>query len=65
MLIALNRQPELSAHLRAALYNGLSEESVVEACRHAMIYCGVPLGRMALATASEVIAAWKKEQGGN
>ncbi|KAL2782722.1 AhpD-like protein [Aspergillus keveii] len=53
MLIALNRGPELRIHLRAALHNGLSEEQLCEACRHAMIYCGVPAGRDALVIASE------------
>ncbi len=54
MLIALNRGPELRIHIRAALHNGLSEEQIVEVCRHAMIYCGVPAGRDALAVASDV-----------
>ncbi len=54
MLIALNRGPELRIHIRAALHNGLPEEQIVEVCRHAMIYCGVPAGRDALAVASDV-----------
>ncbi|KAJ5937117.1 Carboxymuconolactone decarboxylase [Penicillium verhagenii] len=59
MLTALNRGPELRIHVAAALHNGLTEEEICEACRHAMIYCGVPAGRDALATASEVVAAVK------
>ncbi|RVX75301.1 hypothetical protein B0A52_00654 [Exophiala mesophila] len=60
MLIALNRGPELKIHLRAAVNNGLTEEQICEACRHAMIYCGVPAGRDALITASEVLAQMKE-----
>lgn len=59
MLTALNRGPELRIHVSAALHNGLSEEEICEACRHAMIYCGVPAGRDALAIASEVVAVVK------
>ncbi|RSL65519.1 hypothetical protein BHE90_005212 [Fusarium euwallaceae] len=54
MLIALNRGPELRIHIRAALNNGLQEEQITEACRHAMVYCGVPAGRDALSVASEI-----------
>lgn len=61
MLTALNRGPELRSHMRAARYNGWSEEQIVEACRHAMIYCGVPAGRTALAIASDVFAELEAE----
>ncbi|EXJ61033.1 hypothetical protein A1O7_05186 [Cladophialophora yegresii CBS 114405] len=54
MLIALGRGPELRIHIRAAANNGFTEEQIAEACRHAMIYCGVPAGRDALIIASEV-----------
>ncbi|KAH7128927.1 AhpD-like protein [Dactylonectria macrodidyma] len=60
MMIALNRTPELRIHIRAALHNGLSEVQIVEACRHAMIYCGVPAGREALTVASEVLSSAKE-----
>lgn len=59
MLIALGRGPELRIHIRAAIHNGLSEETICEACRHAMIYCGVPAGRDALIAASDVLAEMK------
>ncbi|KAH0836094.1 hypothetical protein AYO21_02734 [Fonsecaea monophora] len=59
MLVALNRAPELKIHLRAALHNGISEEELCEACRHTMVYCGVPAGRDALKAASEVVTALK------
>lgn len=54
MMIALNRAPELRIHIRAAVTNGLTEAQICEACRHAMIYCGVPAGRDALQVASEM-----------
>ncbi|KAH6876609.1 4-carboxymuconolactone decarboxylase [Thelonectria olida] len=59
MLIALNRGPELRIHIKAALNNGLSEQQICEACRHAMIYCGVPAGRDALTIASDVFEETK------
>lgn len=59
MMIALNRTPELRIHITAALHLGLSEEQVVEACRHAMIYCGVPAGREALSIASDIFHEMK------
>ena len=61
MLIALNRGPELRLHIRAALHNGLTEEKICEACRHAMIYCGVPAGRDAMVIASDVVHEMKQE----
>ncbi len=54
MLIALGRGPELRIHIRAAVHNGLTKEQICEACRHAMVYCGVPAGRDAMLVASEV-----------
>lgn len=59
MLVALGRGPELRIHLKAAAHNGLTEEEICEACRHAMVYCGVPAGRDALLTASEVFEEMK------
>lgn len=60
MLIALNRGNELRIHLRGAFHNGMTEEAVCEACRHAMVYCGVPAGRDALLIASSVAAELKE-----
>ena len=56
MLIALGRGPELRIHIRAAVNNGLTEENICEAIRHAMIYCGVPAGRDAMIIASDVFS---------
>ncbi|KAK5991598.1 4-carboxymuconolactone decarboxylase [Cladobotryum mycophilum] len=63
MLIALNRSPELRLHVRAALHNGLSKEEIVEACRHAMVYTGVPAGREALTVVSDVFKEADKTKG--
>jgi len=60
MLVALNRGNELKIHLQGALFNGLTEEQLCEACRHTMIYCGVPAGREALLSASSVVAQLKE-----
>jgi 4-carboxymuconolactone decarboxylase len=60
MMIALNRTPELRIHVQAALHNGLSQEQIVEVCRHAMVYCGVPAGREALSVASEIFNSEEK-----
>ncbi|KAK1676417.1 AhpD-like protein [Colletotrichum godetiae] len=59
MMIALNRTPELRIHIAAALNLGISEDKIVETCRHAMIYCGVPAGREALSVASDIFAKVK------
>lgn len=60
MLTALGRAPELRIHIRCAVYNGCTEETIAEACRHAMVYCGVPAGRDALIVASEVFDDLRK-----
>lgn len=60
MMVALNRTPELRIHVQAALHNGLSQEQIVEVCRHAMVYCGVPAGREALSVASEIFNSEEK-----
>ncbi|KAL0935782.1 carboxymuconolactone decarboxylase [Colletotrichum truncatum] len=62
ILIALNRPPELRIHIRAALHNGISREQITEACRHAMIYCGVPAGRDALGIASDIFNQMDKAE---
>ncbi len=54
MLMALNRQPELSVHVRGGRNNGLSELEIREAIIHATTYCGVPAGVDAFKTAEAV-----------
>jgi 4-carboxymuconolactone decarboxylase len=55
MLMALNRGPELAAHIRGARNNGLSELEIREAILHCTIYCGVPAGVDAMRVAEKVL----------
>ncbi len=55
MLMALNRGPELAAHVRGARNNGLSEVEIREAILHCTIYCGVPAGVEAMRSAERVL----------
>jgi 4-carboxymuconolactone decarboxylase len=59
ILMALNRGPELTAHIRGAINNGLTEEEISEAIRHTMIYAGVPSGVDAFKIAGKVIGEMK------
>jgi 4-carboxymuconolactone decarboxylase len=58
--MALNRGPELTAHIRAAINDGLTEEEISEAIRHTMIYVGVPSGVDAFKIARKVIREMKE-----
>ena len=55
MLMALNRAPELGAHVRGARNNGLTELEIREAILHATTYCGVPAGVDAMKVAEKVL----------
>jgi 4-carboxymuconolactone decarboxylase len=55
MLMALNRAPELAAHIRGARNNGLTELEIREAILHCTTYCGVPAGVDAMKTAERVL----------
>ena len=55
-LVALNREPELALHLRAALRNGLTRDEIKEVLLHSAIYCGVPAANGAFAVFERVIA---------
>ncbi|KAK4451035.1 metallo-hydrolase oxidoreductase [Podospora aff. communis PSN243] len=55
MLMALNRGPELGAHIRGARNNGLTELEIREAILHCTIYCGVPAGVDAMKIAERVL----------
>ncbi|OQD75320.1 hypothetical protein PENDEC_c007G06962 [Penicillium decumbens] len=55
MLMALNRGPELAAHIRGARNNGLSELEIREAIIHATVYCGAPAGVEAMKIAERVL----------
>jgi 4-carboxymuconolactone decarboxylase len=56
VLTALDRQHELSMHLRAARRNGLELAEIAEVLLHTAIYAGVPVANRAFAIAAEVLA---------
>ena len=54
MLAALNRQPEVATHIRAAVEEGgMTKEEVREVLLHVMAYCGIPAAVDAFRTAKE------------
>lgn len=63
MLMALNRGPELAAHIRGARNNGLSELEIREAILHCTIYCGVPAGVDAMKVAERVLDEMAEKEG--
>uniref|UniRef100_L2FR65 Cytochrome p450 n=1 Tax=Colletotrichum fructicola (strain Nara gc5) TaxID=1213859 RepID=L2FR65_COLFN len=63
MLCALNRAPELAAHVRGALRNGASEVEIRETLLQAAIYCGMPAGIEGFKVAEKVILAFNEEKG--
>jgi len=63
MLMALNRGPELAAHIRGARNNGLTEVEIREAILHCTIYTGVPAGVEAMRTAEKVLNEMAEKEG--
>jgi 4-carboxymuconolactone decarboxylase len=59
MLVALNQEPELRMHIRAALNNGVTTEEIREVLIHAGIYCGLPAANAAIQAAEQVIKETK------
>lgn len=55
ILVAQARPNELKVHVRGALANGVTKEEIGEVLRHAMVYCGIPLGVEAFRSAAEVL----------
>ncbi|KAF4967740.1 hypothetical protein FSARC_4801 [Fusarium sarcochroum] len=64
MLCALNRGPELTAHVRGALNNGATEIEIRETLLQAAIYCGMPTGIEGFKIAERVILAVQQEKQG-
>ncbi|KAK1765127.1 4-carboxymuconolactone decarboxylase [Phialemonium atrogriseum] len=62
MLCALNRGPELAAHVRGAINNGASEVEIRETILQAAIYCGMPAGIEGFKIAEKVILGIKAEK---
>lgn len=55
MLTALNRMPELAAHVRGAVNNGCTAEQIREVLLQTAIYCGVPAALESFRTAERVL----------
>ena len=55
MLVALNRTPQLRAHLAGALANGVTKEEIREVLLHAMLYAGIPAALEGFRTAAAVL----------
>jgi len=55
MLTAMNRQHELTAHVRGALRNGVTPVEIREVLLQAAVYCGLPAALDAFRTAAAVI----------
>lgn len=65
MLVALNRESELSMHLRAAANTGVTREEIKEALLHSALYCGLPAANSAFLLANEVFettAEWRAKK---
>ena len=54
MLTALNRPHELKLHVRGAINNGVSRDTIKELLLQSAIYCGVPAAIDAFRVAREV-----------
>lgn len=55
MLIALNRDAELTMHLRAASNNGVTEDELSEVILHSGLYCGLPAANAAYHILQQVV----------
>ncbi|KAB5580382.1 AhpD-like protein [Coniochaeta sp. 2T2.1] len=64
MLCALNRGPELAAHVRGAVNNGATEVEIRETILQAAIYCGMPAGIEGTKIAEKVLVGLREEKGG-
>jgi len=54
VLVALNREPELRMHLKAALSIGVTRDEILEVLLQAAVYCGVPAANSAFHAAEDV-----------
>lgn len=62
MLTALNRQHELSLHVRGALRNGCTVEEIREVLLQAAVYAGVPAALEASRTVDDAIRAASEQE---
>lgn len=64
MLAAVNRQPELRTHVRAAFQvGGVTKDEIMEVLLHTTVYAGVPAGVDAFRTAKAYFDEIEKEGG--
>jgi 4-carboxymuconolactone decarboxylase len=63
MLSALNRNHELSVHVRGALTNGVTKEEIKEVLLQVSIYCGLPASLESHRIASAAIREWEQKNG--
>lgn len=63
MLAALNRPHEVRLHVRGAINNGLSRETIQEIILQVAIYCGVPAALDSMKVCTEVFREIDEEQG--
>lgn len=61
MISALNRPHELKLHVKGALRNGLSKETIRGVLLQVAIYCGVPAAVDSFRIAKEAIAEFESE----
>ncbi|MDQ9023256.1 carboxymuconolactone decarboxylase family protein [Acinetobacter sichuanensis] len=61
MISALNRPHELKLHVKGALRNGLSKETIRGVLLQVGIYCGVPAAVDSFRIAKEAIAEFESE----
>jgi 4-carboxymuconolactone decarboxylase len=64
ILVALNRPHELRLHVRGALNNGVSRDTIRELFMQSAIYCGIPAAVDAFRTAREVFAEVDRQGAG-
>ena len=55
LLVALGKEQELAAHIRAALNNGLTRDEIKEVLLHTAVYCGIPAANAAFRVAADVL----------
>lgn len=55
LLVALGKEQELAAHIRAALNNGLTSDEIKEVLLHTAVYCGIPAANAAFRVAADVL----------
>jgi 4-carboxymuconolactone decarboxylase len=60
MMVALNRGEELALHLRAAKYNGVTQDEIKEVLMQTAIYCGVPAANSAFHLAQKIFDEERK-----